>query len=119
MTNCIDIVRSVLTARGNQNPDGVMISFSDQAVLIAWTGAEPGRTGRVISTSVDAMFKATSGMRFALSGAWDVGVDYFATWTLVDGTNGSDVPVVKGIDHFIVLNEKFDLKGTYRKIASR
>lgn len=120
MTTNHEIVAQFLAAWAAQDLDRVMQLFSADAVFVASTGPEPGRSLRgqaEIRLAIAAMFKATVGMTFDVTGIWGEGPDWFATWTL--SKPGADpASAVKGIDHFVVTDGRIDLKDAYRKVAA-
>ncbi|TXH32709.1 MAG: nuclear transport factor 2 family protein [Rhodospirillaceae bacterium] len=121
----IDLIEKFLAAWAAQDVDGVMGLFADEAVFVASTGPEPGRTlhgAADIRVAIEPMFKATAGMAFAVTGIWGEGADYFATWTLSapagSASAGTATSPVKGIDHFVVAHDRITLKDAYRKVAA-
>ena len=116
----IDLIEKFLAAWAAQDVSGVMGLFADDAVFVASTGPEPGRTLRGaadIRAAIEPMFKATVGMTFTVTGIWGEGADYFATWTL-SSPDGAGASPVKGIDHFVVAHDRITLKDAYRKVAA-
>jgi ketosteroid isomerase-like protein len=121
MTNDTAIIHAFIQAWGQQDLEGVLRFFAPDAIFIASTGPEPGRThqGRTaIRSAVSAMFATPQPASAISTKIWSSGTEHFVTWASRDPAVPAAGLTGKGIDHFTIIDGKITLKDAYTLSSS-
>jgi len=112
------VVDHFMTSWIDGNLEGVMSVMADDAVFVATTGPEPGRSFRgldEIGRLFASLVSRSSPTRMRVESTFVVGDTAIVLWTTTDTTKKAAEATMKGLDVFRVRNGLIVLKDAYRK----
>ncbi len=113
------VVDQFMTAWIEGNLEGVLAVMAEDAVFVATTGPEPGRSFRGrdnIRRLFASLMSPSSTVRLRVESTYVVGDTAIVLWTTIDAASQPEHAAMRGLDVFRVKDNLIILKDAYRKV---